>query len=113
MDTWSTISSVKNGKYSKAIQVLESLSHDFSIPILDCLHMQKSVSMEALQKATGFDLNTLELQLELLCQAGAVKQRNEKAVSYYEICESRIQSVAAIANKLNALRSLSPIEVRA
>ncbi len=104
MDTRNTITQSSVSRLSKALQTLESLCHEQSIPILNFLQEHESAAILDLTLHTGLDSSTLESQLDRLCLTKVVEQRADVFGCRYHLNYPRLVRVKAIAEQLASFR---------
>lgn len=104
VDTRNTITHNNVSRLGKALQTLESLCHEQSVPILNFLQEHESAAILDLTLHTGMDSSTLEAQLDRLCLTRVVEQRTDVYGSRYHINYPRLVRVKAIAKKLASFR---------
>lgn len=73
MNAWNTITRTSLPKLDGALFVLEALSDELSIPILEYLKQNRSASFLDLTVHTGLESSALDEQLELLCTTEVIR----------------------------------------
>lgn len=100
MNIWNTVATKQEPALAQALFTLQTLSDADSIPILDFLQEHGEASLLDLAIATGLDVNTLEMQLDLLGRTKIVRLSGTIYGNYYHLNRGRLARVAAIAGKL-------------
>lgn len=100
MDIRNTLTTKQDSALTQALFTLQTLSDADSILILDFLQEHGEASLLDLTIATGLHIDTIETQLDLLCQTKTVQPRSTIYENYYHLNRGRLARVAAIAGKL-------------
>lgn len=100
MNIWNTIAAEPDTAASKAIFTLQALSDPHSVPILDYLLEHGEATLLDLMIATELDSETLEMQLERLCQTRVVQWHSNIYSSHYELDYQQLNRVQDIARQL-------------
>ena len=101
MNTWNTIKPSSAKPLEKAISILETLSHDLSISILNYLTKHGNATVLDLTIHTGIDSSTIESQLDLLGTTGVVFPKTNLYNCSYALNCQRLKQIKAIGKQLN------------
>lgn len=101
MNTWNTIKPSSAKPLEKAISILEILSHDLSISLLNYLLKSGKATVLDLTIHTGIDSSTIESQLDLLRSTGVVSQRSSLYNCIYTLDYQRLKQIKLIGKQLN------------
>ncbi len=97
---WNTIATQQESAVEKALFTLQTLSDPDNASILDFLLEHNETTILDLTIATGFDVEHLEMQLDLLCQTKVVQLCSDLYKDWYSIDYQRLQKVSGIAQQL-------------
>jgi predicted transcriptional regulator len=100
MNAWNTINALSAKPLSKALFVLETMSTDLSISILEYLKKNHTANLLDLTIHLGIDSSSIESQLDLLSTAGIVQQRSNLYATSYCLNKKKIKQVRSIAKQL-------------
>ena len=100
MNAWNTINALSAKPLEKAILVLETMSTDLSISILEYLKRHKNATLLDLTIALGMDSSTIESQLDLLMMTGVIRPKTDLYNTTYKLNLQRVRQVSGIAKKL-------------
>ena len=101
MNAWNTINALSAQPLHKALFVLETMSTDLSISILEYLKKNQNASLLDLTVHLGIDTAAIESQMDLLGLAGIVQQRSSLYDTTFTLNKCRIREVNAIARELS------------
>ncbi|MCB0652000.1 MAG: hypothetical protein KDC85_12050 [Saprospiraceae bacterium] len=87
-------------RLSYAIQNLEIISHEWSIPILRFLRSNDSVDFIQLQHETNLPPIILQKQIDALQEVGIVKISKEKNVRMYEMDHYKMLRIQLMVKQL-------------
>ena len=104
MYTWNTISRTSDDKVTQVIFLLETLSRDESIPILEFLRRTKEATFHQIAQHLKVNARDLEGQLNSLTAMGALVLREKTTSAYYTINTGRLSTISKMAGRLNELR---------
>lgn len=104
MITWNTISRTSDDKVTQAILLLETLSQDESIPILEFLRKRGGGTFHEILQSLTVNTKDLERQLKTLTSAGILVLREKTAAKYYTLNRGRLSTITRVAGRLNELR---------
>jgi hypothetical protein len=100
MDTFNAIASKRETAFAEAIFVLHTLSEAPSVSILDYLLENGEATLLDLIITTGMDADTLDGQLDLLCQTKVVQLHSNLYSNWYQIDYQRLERVSLVAGQL-------------
>ncbi|MFN7117173.1 MAG: hypothetical protein ACK4TA_10270 [Saprospiraceae bacterium] len=100
MNIRNTITAVQETAVGKALFTFEALSDPCNAPILDFLLEHRQATILDLTIATATDAETLEMQMDALCQTKVVQLRSDLYRNWYQIDYQLLQKVSAIATQL-------------
>lgn len=101
MNTWNTIKPSSAKPLEKAISILETLSHDLSISILNYLTKHGNATILDLTIHTGIDSSTIESQMDLLGNTGVIRPQSNLYNCTYALNFQRLKQIKAIGKQLN------------
>ena len=101
MNTWNTIKPSSAKPLDKAISILEILSNDLSISLLNYILRSGKATVLDLTIHTGIDSAAIENQLDLLGSTGVVCQKTNLYNCTYSINTKRLQQIKAIGKALS------------
>lgn len=104
MITWNTISRTSDDKVTQAILLLETLSQDESIPILEFLRKRGGGTFHEILQSLTVNARDLERQLSTLTSAGILVLRKKTTAKYYTLNRGRLSTITRVAGRLNELR---------
>ena len=104
MITWNTISRTSDDKITQAILLLETLSKDESIPIINFLRKKGGASFPELLQYLKINATELDQHLRQLTAVGAVIRKEKTTIAYYTINQGRLSTISKVAGRLNELR---------
>lgn len=104
MNAWNTINTLSAKPLEKAIFILDTMSTDLSISILEYLKKYQNANILDLTVHLGIDSSTIEAQMDLLGIAGIVQQQNNFYTATYSLNVNRIKEVNSIAKELSTGR---------
>lgn len=102
MHAWIVTRPVNTDQLERATFILETLNCDNSKPILEALKTHHSLTAFELTMYTGLNNQDLEIQLEKLCETGAVTAEEENWQVRFSLNEKRLSKIAACAGALAA-----------
>ena len=100
MNAWNTINALSAKPLNKALFVLETMSADLSISILEYLKKNQTANLLDLTIHLGIDSTSIEAQLDLLGSAGIVQQRSNLYTTSYCLNQKKMKQVQSIAKQL-------------
>lgn len=100
MNVLNTLAAKRPAALAEAIFTLQMLSDADHAPILDYLLDNEEATLLDLLIATGADTETLDMQLDGLCQTKVVQLRRNLYGSWYQIDYQRLKKVNSIARQL-------------
>lgn len=101
MDTWNTVTVVGSQKLSKALFLLETLSQDLSIAILDYLKQCEGASLLDLSIHTGFATSDLESHLEIMALSEVLCHECSDYGDFYYLNQDRINRLSTLVGQLS------------
>lgn len=104
MITWNTISRTSDDNVTQAIYLLETLSRDESIPILEFLRQKGGASFHEISQYFNGNALDLEQQLKELIEVGALVLLEKTTAAYYALNQGRLSTISRVAGRLNELR---------
>ncbi len=104
MHAWNTISRTSDDKVTLAIQLLETVSKDESIPILEFMRKRGGGTFHDILLSLKINAQDLERQLKQLIAAGALKTKKKTTATYYTLNQGRLSTISQVAGRLNELR---------
>lgn len=104
MITWNTISRTRDDKVTQAIYLLETLSNDESIPVLEYIRQKGEASFHEILLHFKGNAIDLEHQLKSLTAIGALVLLEKTTAAYYTLNQGRLSAISRVAERLNELR---------
>ena len=101
MNTWNTITRTSLNKLDEALLVLETLSDELCLKIMDYLKSNHSASFLDLTIHTRLDSSSLEECLEALCATKIITQKSSIYQTKYFFDVKRYQKIARLVKLLN------------
>lgn len=84
----------------RVLLLLETLTHEDSLPIIACLQENNGASFLELLVQTGLESRTLEMQLDLLCDHTLVIRQSNIIETSYRLNLDLYGKLARVAEKL-------------
>ncbi|MCH2085019.1 MAG: hypothetical protein MK226_21720 [Saprospiraceae bacterium] len=101
MNAWNTITRTSLPKLGRALVVLDALSDELSIPILEYLKQNRSASFLDLTVHTGLESSTLDEQLESLCATKVIRSVTTVYETRYYFNTRRYLRIAMLIKQFN------------
>jgi len=100
MNMWNTMAAEQVSALGKALFMLETLAHPEHESVLNYLLEHQEATLLDLIIATGMDSDSLEEQLDLLCQTGVVQLHSDMHNNFYLADNQQIKTLNRVVRQL-------------